>query len=106
MKAKLDQMDGHGLAWHPPADRDALSSTASPAPTMVLDDATESPRRAPASVPVRSKGQDLAKDAAPSGGLQVFSVFREAGRKTHRHFRWETVTDLRDSVAKYSLGSS
>lgn len=67
VKARVDKVGGRGSA-----DRDALSSSVSPAPTVISDEVGLFSRLAPGSVPVGSKGQNLADDAALPGGLQVF----------------------------------
>ncbi|RMC21350.1 hypothetical protein DUI87_02212 [Hirundo rustica rustica] len=64
------------------------------------------PSRVPASDPVGSTGQDKAGAAASSEGLQAFPVLQGA---THKHLSTlglAGLTELRDAVGKYGLGSA
>ncbi|RMB97017.1 hypothetical protein DUI87_26464 [Hirundo rustica rustica] len=64
------------------------------------------PSRVPASDPVGSIGQDRAGAAASSEGLQAFPVLQGATHNTCQPLAWQTLSELRDAVGKYGLGSA
>ncbi|RMC21988.1 hypothetical protein DUI87_02859 [Hirundo rustica rustica] len=78
---------------------------------LVLDgpavsDVQPVPSRVPASDPVGSTGQDKAGAAASSEGLQAFPVLQGATHNTYQPSAWQALTELRDAVGKYGLGSA
>ncbi|RMC20634.1 hypothetical protein DUI87_01486 [Hirundo rustica rustica] len=57
----------------------------------------------------KSKGpirQDKAGAAASSEGLQAFPVLQGATHNTYQPLAWQALTELRDAVGKYGLGSA
>ncbi|RMC20900.1 hypothetical protein DUI87_01753 [Hirundo rustica rustica] len=64
------------------------------------------PSRVPASDPVGSTGQDKAGAAASSEGLQAFPVLQGATHNTYQPLAWQALSELRDAVGKYGLGSA
>ncbi|RMB99160.1 hypothetical protein DUI87_24350 [Hirundo rustica rustica] len=64
------------------------------------------PSRVPASDPVGSTGQDKAGAAASSEGLQAFPVLQGATHNTYQPLAWQALSELRDVVGKYGLGSA
>ncbi|RMC20633.1 hypothetical protein DUI87_01485 [Hirundo rustica rustica] len=64
------------------------------------------PSQVPASDPVGPTGQDMAGAAASSEGLQAFPVLQGATHNTYQPLAWQALTELRDAVGKYGLGSA
>ncbi|RMB97169.1 hypothetical protein DUI87_26330 [Hirundo rustica rustica] len=64
------------------------------------------PSRVPASDPVGPTGQDRADAAASSEGLQAFPVLQGATHNTYQPLAWQALSELRDAVGKYDLGSA
>ncbi|RMC02578.1 hypothetical protein DUI87_20972 [Hirundo rustica rustica] len=64
------------------------------------------PSRVPASDPVGSTGQDRAGAAASSEGLQAFPVLQGVTHNTYQPLAWQALSELRDAVGKYGLGSA
>ncbi|RMC20067.1 hypothetical protein DUI87_00913 [Hirundo rustica rustica] len=71
-----------------------------------VSDVQPVPSRVPASDPVGSTGQDKAGAAASSEGLQAFPVLQGATHNTYQPLAWQALTELRDAVGKYGLGSA
>ncbi|RMB95369.1 hypothetical protein DUI87_28357 [Hirundo rustica rustica] len=64
------------------------------------------PSQVPASDPVGPTGQDRADAAASSEGLQAFPVLQGATHNTYQPLAWQALSELRDAVGKYGLGSA
>ncbi|RMB96119.1 hypothetical protein DUI87_27405 [Hirundo rustica rustica] len=73
---------------------------------LAVSDVQLVPSRVPASDPVGSTGQDRAGAAASSEGLQAFPVLQGATHNTYQPLAWQALTELRDVVRKYGLGSA
>ncbi|RMC12169.1 hypothetical protein DUI87_11305 [Hirundo rustica rustica] len=81
---------------------EGLSAGAGPA----MSDVQLIPSRVPASDPVGSTGQDRAGAAASSEGLQAFPVLQGVTHNTYQPLAWQALSELRDAVGKYGLGSA
>ncbi|RMC11089.1 hypothetical protein DUI87_12001 [Hirundo rustica rustica] len=76
------------------------------APVSVITLLKLVPSRVPASDPVGPTGQDKAGAAASPEGLQAFPVLQGATHNTYQRLAWQALTELRDAVGKYGLGSA
>ncbi|RMC16756.1 hypothetical protein DUI87_06350 [Hirundo rustica rustica] len=84
---------------------EGLSGDADAGARLAVSDVQLVPSRVPASDPVGSTGQDKAGAAASSEGLQAFPVLQGATHNTYQPLAWQALTELRDAVRKYGLGS-
>ncbi|RMC20819.1 hypothetical protein DUI87_01672 [Hirundo rustica rustica] len=83
-----------------------LSGDADAGARLAVSDVQLVPSRVPASDPVGSTGQDRAGAAATSEGLQAFPVLQGATHNTYQPLAWQALSELRDAVGKYCLGSA
>ncbi|RMB95506.1 hypothetical protein DUI87_27615 [Hirundo rustica rustica] len=106
VKNKVEEMVDCDPAHRPLQGRDVLSSLVAAVETTVISgDGEVPPRQASGPVPVESTGQDLA-DAAVSPGHQAFPVLQGANHNTHQPLSWKAMSELRDKVGNYGLGSA
>ncbi|RMC01082.1 hypothetical protein DUI87_22348 [Hirundo rustica rustica] len=97
----------HGRFWgEVKAKIEGLNDGADAGAGPVMSDVQPIPSRVPASDPVGSTEQDKAGAAASSEGLQVFPVLQGATHNTYQPLAWQALTELRDAVGKYGLGSA
>ncbi|RMC21103.1 hypothetical protein DUI87_01960 [Hirundo rustica rustica] len=85
---------------------EGLSGDADAGPRLAVSDVQLVPGRVPASDPVGSTGQDGAGAAASFEGLQAFPVLQGATHNTYQPLAWQALSELRDVVGKYGLGSA
>ncbi|RMC22077.1 hypothetical protein DUI87_02949 [Hirundo rustica rustica] len=85
---------------------EGLSGDADAGARLAVSDVQLVPSRVPASDPVGSTGQDRAGAAASSEGLQAFPVLQGATHNTYQPLAWQALSELRDVVGKYGLGSA
>ncbi|RMC03787.1 hypothetical protein DUI87_19540 [Hirundo rustica rustica] len=85
---------------------EGLSGDADAGARLAVSDVQLVPSRVPASDPVGSTGQDRAGAAASSEGLQAFPVLQGATHNTYQPLAWQALSELRDAVGKYGLGSA
>ncbi|RMC13517.1 hypothetical protein DUI87_08593 [Hirundo rustica rustica] len=96
----------HGLFWgEVKAKIEGLNDGADAGTGPAVSDVQPVPSRVPASDPVGSTGQNTAGAAASSEGLQAFPVLQGATHNTYQPLAWQALTELRDAVGKYGLGS-
>ncbi|RMB96363.1 hypothetical protein DUI87_27164 [Hirundo rustica rustica] len=97
----------HGQFWgEVRAKVEGLSGDPDAGARLAVSDVQLVPSRVPASDPVGSTGQDRAGAAASSEGLQAFPVLQGATHSTYQPLAWQALTELRDVVRKYGLGSA
>ncbi|RMB97192.1 hypothetical protein DUI87_26294 [Hirundo rustica rustica] len=97
----------HGQFWgEVRAKVEGLSGDPDAGARLAVSDVQLVPSRVPASDPVGSTGQDRAGAAASSEGLQAFPVLQGATHNTYQPLAWQALTELRDVVRKYGLGSA
>ncbi|RMC21188.1 hypothetical protein DUI87_02046 [Hirundo rustica rustica] len=85
---------------------EGLSGDADAGAEPAVSDVQLVPSQVPASEPVGPTGQDRADVAASSEGLQAFPVLQGATHNTYQPLAWQALTELRDAVGKYGLGSA
>ncbi|RMC20834.1 hypothetical protein DUI87_01687 [Hirundo rustica rustica] len=85
---------------------EGLSGDADAGAGPAMSDVQLVPSRVPASDPVGSTGQDKAGAAASSEGPQAFPVLQGATHNTYQPLAWQALSELRDAVGKYGLGSA
>ncbi|RMC05534.1 hypothetical protein DUI87_18730 [Hirundo rustica rustica] len=85
---------------------EGLSGDADAGAGLAVSDVQLVPSRVPASDPVGPTGQDKAGAAASSEGLQAFPVLQGATHNTYQPLAWQALSELRDAVGKYGLGSA
>ncbi|RMB89195.1 hypothetical protein DUI87_34457 [Hirundo rustica rustica] len=85
---------------------EGLSGDADAGARLAVSDVQLVPSRVPASDPVGSIAQDKAGAAASSEGLQAFPVLQGATHNTYQPLAWQALSELRDAVGKYGLGSA
>ncbi|RMB93159.1 hypothetical protein DUI87_30481 [Hirundo rustica rustica] len=85
---------------------EGLSGDADAGAGPAVSDVQLVPSRVPASDPVGPTGQDKAGAAASSEGLQAFPVLQGTTHNTYQPLAWQALTELRDAVRKYDLGSA
>ncbi|RMC16716.1 hypothetical protein DUI87_06309 [Hirundo rustica rustica] len=85
---------------------EGLSGDADAGARLAVSDVQLVPSRVPASDPVGSTGQDRAGAAASSEGLQAFPVLQGVTHNTYQPLAWQALSELRDAVGKYGLGSA
>ncbi|RMC09752.1 hypothetical protein DUI87_13539 [Hirundo rustica rustica] len=88
------------------AKAEGLSGDADAGAGPAVSDVQIVPSRVPASDPVGSTGQDKVGAAASSEGLQAFPVLQGATHNTYQPLAWQALSELRDAVGKYGLGSA
>ncbi|RMC04172.1 hypothetical protein DUI87_18991 [Hirundo rustica rustica] len=97
----------HGRFWgEVKAKAEGLSDGADAGAGHAVSGVQPVPSRVPASDPVGPTGQDMAGAAASSEGLQAFPVLQGATHNTYQPLAWQALTELRDAVGKYGLGSA
>ncbi|RMC09539.1 hypothetical protein DUI87_13692 [Hirundo rustica rustica] len=85
---------------------EGLSGDADAGAEPAVSDVQLVPSQVPASDPVGPTGQDRADAAASSEGLQAFPVLQGATHNTYQPLAWQALSELRDAVGKYGLGSA
>ncbi|RMC21095.1 hypothetical protein DUI87_01952 [Hirundo rustica rustica] len=85
---------------------EGLSGDADAGARLAVSDVQLVPSRVPASDTVGSTGQDKVGAAASSEGLQAFPALQGATHNTYQPLAWQALTELRDAVGKYGLGSA
>ncbi|RMC16299.1 hypothetical protein DUI87_08515 [Hirundo rustica rustica] len=85
---------------------EGLSGDADAGAGPAVSDVQLVPSRVPASDPVGPTGQDKVGAAASSEGLQALPVLQGATHNTYQPLAWQALTELRDAVGKYGLGSA
>ncbi|RMC09750.1 hypothetical protein DUI87_13537 [Hirundo rustica rustica] len=85
---------------------EGLSDGADAGAGHAVSDVQPVPSLVPASDPVGSTGQDKAGAAASSEGLQAFPVLQGATHNAYQPLAWQALSELRDAVRKYGLGSA
>ncbi|RMB96389.1 hypothetical protein DUI87_27064 [Hirundo rustica rustica] len=97
----------HGQFWgEVRAKVEGLSGDPDAGARLAVSDVQLVPSRVPASDPMGSTGQDRAGAAASSEGLQAFPVLQGATHNTYQPLAWQALSELRDVVRKYGLGSA
>ncbi|RMB89420.1 hypothetical protein DUI87_34211 [Hirundo rustica rustica] len=85
---------------------EGLSGDADAGAEPAVSDVQLVPSQVPASDPVGPTGQDRADAAASSEGLQAFPVLQGVTHNTYQPLAWQALSELRDAVRKYGLGSA
>ncbi|RMC12020.1 hypothetical protein DUI87_11153 [Hirundo rustica rustica] len=85
---------------------EGLSGDADAGAEPAVSDVQLVPSQVPASESVGPTGQDRAGAAASSEGLQAFPVLQGATHNTYQPLAWQALSELRDAVGKYGLGSA
>ncbi|RMC22136.1 hypothetical protein DUI87_03009 [Hirundo rustica rustica] len=85
---------------------EGLSDGADAGAGPAVSDVQLVPSQVPASDPVGPTAQDMAGAAASSEGLQAFPVLQGTTHNTYQPSAWQALTELRDAVRNYGLGSA